>query len=73
MTIPSERTRALVQTKAFLEALQDPKQTPRTPSRTRYWAKTLLRHYPELYQIDRMHEAVPYLFGPVDGTKDGEP
>jgi hypothetical protein len=88
MTVPSERTRAVVQTKVFLEALLDPKRTPRTPGKVRYWAKTLLRHYPEAYQIQDAHEALPYLFGPVepgmrlrasgrldaiDDTKDGEP
>lgn len=31
MTVPFERTRALVLTKEFLEAMLDPKQTPRTP------------------------------------------
>lgn len=31
MTTPFERTRALVQTKEFLEAMLDPKTTPRVP------------------------------------------
>ena len=88
MTIPFERTRALVQTKEFLEAMLDPKQTPRTLRWMRGKAKALLRHYPGLSEINIAHEALPDEFGPVppfsrlsgsgttlsviDATKDGE-
>jgi hypothetical protein len=66
VTIPYERTRAVVATKDFLQALQDPKQTPRVPAKIRYWAKTLQRHYPEAYQMQDAHEAMPHLFGPLE-------
>jgi hypothetical protein len=65
VTIPYERTRALVETKAFLLALQDPKQTPRVPGKIRYWAETLLRHYPGLSHIEAAHKELPEVFGPV--------
>lgn len=65
MTIPYERTRALVQTKEFLEAMLDPKATPRVPHWMRGKAKALLRHYPGLYEIERAHKALPEAFGPV--------
>jgi hypothetical protein len=65
MTIPFERTRALVQTKQFLEAMLDPKQTPRTPRWMRGRAKALLRHYPGLAEVELAHKALPDKFGPV--------
>lgn len=46
MTIPSERTRSVVQTREFLVSLLDPKKTPRVPLRVRKQAGRLLRHYP---------------------------
>lgn len=65
MTVPFERTRALVQTKQFLEAMLDPKQTPRTPRWMRGKAKALLRHYPNLAEIEMAHKALPDEYGPV--------
>jgi hypothetical protein len=65
MTIPFERTRALVQTKQFLEAMLDPKETPRVPRWMRGRAKALLRHYPGLCEIEMAHKALPEEFGPV--------
>lgn len=65
MTIPFERTRALIGTKEFLEAMLDPKQTPRTPRWMRGRAKALLKHYPGLCEIEMAHQALPDKFGPV--------
>lgn len=65
MTIPFERTRALVHTKEFLEAMLDPKATPRVPRWMRGKAKSLLKHYPNLAEIELMHKALPEEFGPV--------
>lgn len=65
MTIPFERTRALVQTKMFLEAMLSPKETPRVPRWMRGKAKSLLRHYPGLGEIEQAHKALPEVFGPV--------
>lgn len=65
MTIPYERTRALVLTKEFLQALLDPKQTPRVPRSLRGRAKALLRHYPSLFEIEIVHKALPESYGPV--------
>jgi hypothetical protein len=62
---PYLRTRALVQTKRFLEAMLDPKETPRVPRWMRGKAKSLLRHYPGLWEIDRVHKELPEVFGPV--------
>lgn len=50
MTLPYERTRAVVQTEEFLKNLINPKKTPRVPKEIRKQAYFLLRHYPN--QID---------------------
>lgn len=65
MTIPYERTRALVLTHELLKRLQDPKETPRVPRWLRGHAKALLRHYPDYATIELAHKALPHLFGPV--------
>lgn len=65
MTVPFERTRALIGAKQFLEAMLDPKATPRTPRWMRGKAKSLLMHYPGLSEIERAHKALPDTFGPV--------
>lgn len=65
VTIPFERTRALLQTKQFLEAMLDPKKTPRVPRWMRGKAKALLQHYPGLCEIEMAHKALPEEFGPV--------
>ena len=65
MTVPFERTRALVQAKEFLAAMMDPKLTPRTPRWMRGRAKAILRHYPGLAEIEKAHKALPHEYGPV--------
>ena len=46
MTVPFERTRALISAKEFLEAMLDPKATPRTPRwmRERVLGANLVAH-----------------------------
>jgi hypothetical protein len=65
MTMPDERTQALVRTHQLLLSLQSPQKTPRVPRWLREEAKTLLRHYPTYSDIKQAHEALPYLIGPV--------
>jgi hypothetical protein len=65
MTIPYERTRALVQPYELLKRLQDPHETPRVPRWLRQEAKRLLRHYPTHSNIELAHKALPNWFGPV--------
>lgn len=65
MTIPFERTRALVSTREFLRELLDPKRTPRVPRPFRERAKALLRHYPSLFEIELAHKSLPEWYGPV--------
>ena len=67
MTVPSERTRALIHTYELLKRLQDPLETPRVPRWLRGHAKALLRHYPDYSSIQLAHKALPHLFGPIPG------
>lgn len=65
MTIPYERTRALIETYELLKRLQDPQATPRVPRWLREEARKLLRHYPNYATIELAHKALPLFFGPV--------
>ena len=52
MTVPIERTNAVVWTESFLMDLLDPKKTPRVPKSVRDQARRLLRHYPSKFEMD---------------------
>lgn len=65
MTIPAERTRALVYAHAFLKDLLSPAVTPRVSREVRETAKWLLRHYPDLGTVQHAHNLCPELFGPL--------
>lgn len=65
MTMPHERTRALVYTLCFLRDLQDPGATPRVPRAVRERARALERHYPTLAAMDMAHMTCPHLYGSV--------
>lgn len=47
MTMPDERTRAVLQTREFLYELKSVSLTPGVPDTIRQQAITLLRHYPD--------------------------
>ena len=65
MTKPTDRTRALLKTRYFLEELTRPGDTPRVPRAIRDKAHQLLRDYPGFEEIEAAHKALPHLFGPV--------
>jgi hypothetical protein len=52
MTVPVERTNAVIRTEKFLISLLDPKKTPRVPLSVRKDAKSLLRHYPSEFDMN---------------------
>lgn len=54
MTNSDDRYRALKQGKKLLEELCDPGKTPRVPSIVRDRARSVLRHYPNDYEIDQI-------------------
>ena len=54
MTLPFERARAVRHTQKFLIDLCDPKKTPRVPKAYRDQARSLLRHYPTLSDLENV-------------------
>lgn len=51
MTLPFERTNALIRARRFLLDLLDPRKTPRVPREIRRGAADVLKHYPAEYDI----------------------
>ena len=51
MTLPIERTNAVLNVERFLMDLRDPKKTPRVPSEVRKRASSLLKHYPRKFDM----------------------
>ena len=62
MTLPIERTQAVLQVERFLLDLRDPKKYPRVPKAVREEASRLLRHYPSKYHMEYIDES----FEPVE-------
>ena len=56
MTIPAERTRAVIHTRQFLYDLLDPKKTPRVSKSIRESARHCLRHYPTDFEMEIIAE-----------------
>lgn len=56
MTIPSERTRAVLFAQEFLEDLCNPKKTPKVPKYIRQQAGIILRYYPNKFDLDITNE-----------------
>ena len=63
MTIPSERSRAIVETQKFLYDLINPMNTPRIPRSIRERASRLLRHYPNSWEVERAARKCPDILG----------
>lgn len=51
MTLPEERTRAVLQSRFFLQQLCDSERTPGVPDAVRREARKLLRHFPDAGHI----------------------
>ena len=62
MTLPDERYRAVVQTRSFLFDLCNPQHTPRVPKLIRDTARSMLRHYPSDWDMNRAAEGAPDVF-----------
>jgi hypothetical protein len=56
MTLPDERYRALVRAEAFMIKLCN---TPRVPKEVKEEAKSVLRHFPSKYDVNRLAEKSP--------------
>ena len=70
MTMPNERTRSVLQTKAFLLELQDPTKSAGVLEEVRREANRLLRHYPGPWDLKAAHCCAPDWWGPVPERKD---
>ena len=57
MTLPIERTQAVLRVERFLLDLRDPKKYPRVPKAVREEASRLLRHYPSQYNMKYIDES----------------
>ena len=57
MTLPTERTNAVLRTEKFLMDLRDPKKYPRVPKAVREEAQRLLRHYPSKYNMKHIADS----------------
>ena len=62
MTLPDERYRAVVQTRRFLLDLCNPEHTPRVPKLVRETARSMLRHYPSDWDMQRTARMAPDVF-----------
>jgi hypothetical protein len=62
MTLPDERYRAVVQTRRFLFDICNPEHTPRVPKLIRDTARSLLRHYPNEYDMSKTAQTSPDIF-----------
>jgi len=62
VTLPDERYRAVVQTRRFLLDLCNTQHTPRVPKLIRDTARSMLRHYPSDYDMNRAAQAAPEVF-----------
>jgi hypothetical protein len=63
MTMPSERTRAVLRTREFLQWVLDAAATPEVFSQLKRQARALLRHYPSSIDMHLAHLACPMWFG----------
>jgi len=62
MTLPDERYRAVKWARNFMFDLCDPKKTPGVPRAVRDQARSILRHYPNDWDMNRAADAVPEVF-----------
>lgn len=62
MTLPDERYRAVLAAERLLKDLCDPSVTPRVPQAVRASARSVLRHYPTQYDMDRAATAAAHIF-----------
>lgn len=63
MTVPEERTRAVLQAREFLRDLVDRERTPDVPQAVRDEARRLLRHYPDAMHLRFAAHFAPQWWG----------
>ena len=63
MTMPYERTRAVLQTREFLQWVLSADATSETSMQAKHEARALLRHFPSTSDMEIAHHACPMWFG----------
>lgn len=69
MTLPNERTRAVLSTREFLYQLLIPKKTKGVPKVIRETARLLLRHYPSAVDLKQAGEQAAEVFDAATADK----
>ena len=62
MTLPDERYRAVLWAGRFLERLSYSSETKRIPLKIRQEARSILRHFPSNWDMNRAADAAPDVF-----------
>lgn len=62
MTLPDERYRAVLWAGRFLQSLSFSSETPRVPLKIRQEARSILRHFPSEWDMDRAADKAPEIF-----------
>jgi hypothetical protein len=70
MTMPNERTRAVMQTREFLRDLATGNWPTELPLSVQREARRLLRHYPRTHDMQLAHLALPTWYGPTQQLED---
>lgn len=65
MTLPFERTRAMLDVQLFLRELADPGLIPRVPPALCGKAASLLKHFSTNADMEQARQVLPECFGPV--------
>lgn len=61
MTLPDERYRSIDRAAQFLLQLCSPEATPRVPRKIRDEARSILRHFPNYYDLQQLSQAAPHV------------
>jgi len=69
MTLPDERSRAVLGAAEVLKELLDPQKHPETTEETRQDIKWALRHYPNRHEVNAVARQCPDCFGYVDDAE----
>ena len=70
MTLPDERYRAVLAAERLLKDLCDSSSTPRVPRAVRDRARSVLRHYPSKWDMDRAATLADHVFETKDPVDD---
>ena len=63
MTLPHERTLAVLRASEFMRDLMNPKKTPRVPLAVRRRAMAIWKHYPWKMELHTAADLAPNIFG----------